>query len=149
MVFAEAYDALAVEHASLAEASGSLEAENYALSDQVTGLQEINKAVTTRVVLLRNVLLKILAERDTDENDFGDPRHCHTVRNRWDQTGKTCASCTAWDEARELVAGATLAHETVTQVESCNRPGGCVCGGDVPAVRRGCSHFETIPHRVL
>lgn len=110
---------------------------------------------------LQRALAKILSIREDDENDFGDPRHCHNVKGKWDKDGSDCESCAAWDQARALlkrgVFTAPLPPERPlrdparqdSRVESCTRPEGCVCGGDVPAVRHGCSHFEWLTHRWL
>jgi len=40
--------------------------------------------------------------RDVDDNQTGDPRHCHSKRGHWDKDGSVCLSCKAWNDALKL-----------------------------------------------
>lgn len=137
-----------------------LEAQVYALEDQVAGLQQIisdmaalpqTGPATAREY--QQVLAKLVVIWDKHENGTGAPDHGHNVAGKWDTDGSVCEECAVHEEARALLrrsVAAPLAPDRPlrSRVESCNRGGGCVCGGDTPGVRQSCGHFQWLQDRM-
>lgn len=88
-----------------------LEAELYAVDDQVAGLQELMAAQNPVPPLLDAAVRALVRTSDEDDIEgpsIGSPRHGHQVAGLWDGDGQhpkgsTCEECAAWTVLREYV----------------------------------------------
>lgn len=105
-----------------------LEAELYAVDDQVTGLQELMAAQRAPESLDTAVRYPVAqADADGATLGVGSPEHGHNVRGRWDgdskhPKGSLCEECAAWDALRKYAATDIVAEAQVIEEAHVTQP---------------------------
>lgn len=99
-----------------------LEAELYAVDDQVEGLQELMRANTVPATLDTAVRYLVAAadSRYTENTPTGSPHHGHRIAGRWDgdgtnRKGALCEECAAWNIMRKYAATDIVAEAQVIE----------------------------------